>query len=88
MMEPMFPPTEKARAYKNTLQIVGLVHLIFSISLLITLGTGLMEMLTALMLFCGAMTYNPMCLLFYIFYMMISILTYTEIVGLPIQRAI
>ena len=53
----------------------------FSIALLITLGTGLMEMLTALMLFCGAMTYNPMCLLFYIFYMIISMLTYIEPVG-------
>ena len=83
-MEPQFPPSEKARYYKNMLQIVGLVHIIFAITLLVTVGQGLMEILTAMMLFCGAMGYNPYCLLFYIFYMMLSFLQYIEPVGLTI----
>ena len=72
-MEPQFPPTDEAKMHKSRLQIVGLIHLAFIITCLFAGIGGFMEIIIVIFLFCGSMSYNYCCLLFYIVYTLISV---------------
>ena len=49
---------------------------------------GLNEIITVIFLFCGAMRMEDCCLLFYIFYSLISFIRYIEPVGKITQNSI
>ena len=81
-MEPQFPPTDEARMHKGRLQLVGLVHLAFIIATLFANAGGFMELIIVMFLFCGAMSFNYCCLLFYIVYTLINLFQAVEPIGL------
>ena len=47
-----------------------------------------MLIIMCMFIFCGAMNAQPMCLLFYIFYMLLGCIDYVSLVGKQIQNSI
>ena len=80
--QPMFPPTPKAREHKNVLMIIAFIHLFLALGLMFSNMSVYWELITVMMLFCTTMNYNPCCLVMYIFYALIDLFTYVDLVGL------
>ena len=67
--QPVYPPNDKGRSHKNTLQMVALVHLFIALSLLFLGAQNFFtELLTVMCLFCATLNYNYCCVLIYIIY--------------------
>ena len=90
MMQPMFPPTDAVKQHKGRLQLLAIVHLVLVLTLLImTSGNyGLTSLCTILCLFCATMNFNYCCVLIYIVYTLLDVITLLDPVGLYFQNTI
>ena len=88
-MQPMFPPTPKAKEHKNKLQVIAFIQLFLVLALMFTVSIQFVQqLLTVCMLFCSTMNFNPCCLMFYIFYSMIDLFQVMDPVGMVFQTSI
>ena len=82
-MQPIVPPTPAALKHKNILYLVMLVHVILAIMLMfMSVFSGIFELVTVMILWCGTAQMNFCYLQFYILMCMFSFLTYFTTLGL------
>ena len=85
-MQPVVPPTPKGQKYKSILQIMTMVHLIFSVLLLfVNLFTGLSQLISTMILWCAASQMHYCYLLFYIILQLLQFVKQGCFIGLTIQ---
>lgn len=81
------PPGSQSKKYQGLMWFVLLIHIALSIALIfVDVWTGVMELISWLILFCGNSQANFWCLLFYILRCMIGIVEMGSGVGFLIQK--
>lgn len=85
MMQPVVEPTPKAEQFKKLLCLIAIFHMIFAIMICVfDAYYGFTELLSAMILSCGAAQMHFCYLIFYIILVINSFVIYLSNVGLVI----
>lgn len=86
MLQPVAPPTEKAKSYRNILIVLAICN--FALAFMycfVSIMSGIYEMITVAILACSISSMNYCCLAMYMIYITLNWITNVCNIGLIIQ---